>query len=320
MSVGQVFIVMNCFKQWHWITEGNIFCPNLYLPNDHTHAHLPTAELLNATTIRIYFTTLDPFSHGSIHYIDVDANNPKNIIHFRKSPVLTKGEIGCFDDGGVVPSAILNFNQKKYLFYLGFQRTQTNPYMIFIGLACWDKEKNCFIRESKTPLLDRNYNEPFSRGAPTVTIDNDLLKMWYWSCKKWHNSNHDTHYINEIRHLTTDKINHWHSESKLCLSPNLKEEYSLGRPAVIKVDELYYMWYSIRSLKKPYHLGYAVSSDGILWERQDELVGIYPGTGHWDSKAVCYPNTLIYGEKIYLFYNGNNNGKTGIGWAWSTIK
>lgn len=250
----------------------------------------------------------------------MDANNPKRIIHFEKKPVLTKGEMGCFDDSGVVPSAILNRNQKKYLFYLGFQRTQTNPYMIFIGLAYWDEKTHCFIRESKTPLLDRRHDEPFSRGAPTVTIDNDLLKMWYWSCKKWHGANNNAHYINEIRYITSDRIDRWHNSSKLCLSPNLGNEFSLGRPAVIKIDGLYYMWYSIRCLNKPYHMGYAVSADGILWERQDGLAGIHPGTGDWDSQAVCYPSTLIYNDKIYLFYNGNGNGKTGIGWAWSTIK
>ena len=35
----------------------------------------------------------------------------------------------------------------------------------------------------------------------------------------------------------------------------------------------------------------------------------------WDSDMTCYPSIITVKEKTYMFYNGNNNGETGFGYA-----
>ena len=35
----------------------------------------------------------------------------------------------------------------------------------------------------------------------------------------------------------------------------------------------------------------------------------------WDSEMVCYPYVFEYNDKLYMLYNGNGYGKTGIGLA-----
>jgi hypothetical protein len=75
------------------------------------------------------------------------------------------------------------------------------------------------------------------------------------------------------------------------------------------------MWYSMRSFSKLYALGYAESSDGIVWERKDDEVGIGPSSSGWDSEMVCYPSVVeVEGQKLML-YNGNGRGLSGIGYA-----
>ena len=75
------------------------------------------------------------------------------------------------------------------------------------------------------------------------------------------------------------------------------------------------MWYSIRFVEKLYRIGYAESLDGINWERKDSLVGIDVSENGWDSEMICYPSIIDVNHNRYLFYNGNNNGRNGFGYA-----
>ncbi|MEP5069850.1 MAG: hypothetical protein ABJQ96_04225, partial [Crocinitomicaceae bacterium] len=61
--------------------------------------------------------------------------------------------------------------------------------------------------------------------------------------------------------------------------------------------------------------GYAESLDGIEWERKDREVGIDVSEAGWDSEMVCFPSVIKVKDKTFMFYNGNNNGKTGFGVA-----
>ena len=64
-----------------------------------------------------------------------------------------------------------------------------------------------------------------------------------------------------------------------------------------------------------YVLGYAESTDGINWIRKDDQIGITTSKSGWDSEMIEYPFFINYNNKKYLFYNGNEYGKTGIGYA-----
>ncbi|HAT75428.1 MAG TPA: hypothetical protein DCS19_00925, partial [Flavobacterium sp.] len=71
------------------------------------------------------------------------------------------------------------------------------------------------------------------------------------------------------------------------------------------------------TLDGSYLLGFSESENGIHWRRKDELIGINLSEveKEWDSKSICYLSLLSYKEKIYAFYNGNDMGKTGFGYA-----
>ena len=75
------------------------------------------------------------------------------------------------------------------------------------------------------------------------------------------------------------------------------------------------MWYSIRSLSKGYRLGYAESEDGVNWRRKDNEIGIDVSDNGWDSEMICFPAIIDVNSERYLFYNGNNYGETGFGYA-----
>jgi len=35
----------------------------------------------------------------------------------------------------------------------------------------------------------------------------------------------------------------------------------------------------------------------------------------WDSEMIAYSAVVPYRDRVYLFYNGNNCGRTGFGYA-----
>jgi sucrose-6-phosphate hydrolase SacC (GH32 family) len=74
--------------------------------------------------------------------------------------------------------------------------------------------------------------------------------------------------------------------------------------------------YSARTKSRgDYRLGLAVSSDGVTWERRDHEVGIEPSGSGWDSDAIAYGSAVEHDGHVYLFYCGNERGKTGFGYA-----
>lgn len=296
-----------------WKKLGLIFAPSGELWWARSHAFIPTAERLDHC-IRIYYTALDENKFGRIGYVDLDIDNPKNILHFIKEPVLDIGEIGSFDDSGVNASCVINVDKKKYLYYIGWQRTKRVPYMLFSGLAISDDQGKSFRRYSGVPVLDRISSESFSRSAPFVYKDRDIFKVWYWSCMNWSIENDWVHYNNVIKYAESiDGIN-WVSTNNICVAPN-GEDYSIGRPWVIKDGNVYKMWYSIRSRTSPYRMGYAESADGLNWVRKDDQVGIVASESGWDSEMICFPCVVDAKGKRYMFYNGNRHGETGFGCA-----
>jgi hypothetical protein len=90
-------------------------------------------------------------------------------------------------------------------------------------------------------------------------------------------------------------------------------EYAFGRPFVLAEDGRYKMWYSVRG--DAYRIGYAVSRDGVRWERQDERAGIDVSDSGWDSEMIEYPWVFDAAGRRYMLYNGNGYGRTGIGLA-----
>jgi hypothetical protein len=68
----------------------------------------------------------------------------------------------------------------------------------------------------------------------------------------------------------------------------------------------------VRHTNEPYRLGYAESVDGLNWKRKDNDADIQRSPEGWDSQMVCYASVIEAGNRTFLFYNGNNNGESGL--------
>lgn len=300
-----------------WKKLGRIWEPTADKWWNQKYAMLPVPYFIqDQNIVRVFFGSADTNTFSRISFVDLDANNITQIVNESTNPVLDIGDLGTFDDSGVVPSSVIIIENQLYLYTVGFQRCERVPYMLYAGLAISNDNGLTFTRQSKSPILERNYFRPTSQGAPSVLYLNGIYKMWHWFSTEWINVDGKLFLDYKIGYAESVDGKNWEMKDLTCISPDEKnDEFAVARPWVIFEEGRYKMWYSIRFIKKMYRIGYAESEDGITWERMDHLVGIDISESGWDSQMICYPAVIdIHGNK-FMFYNGNNNGFTGFGIA-----
>lgn len=298
-----------------WIKKGLIFEPKGNFDWMLTHAAVPIADKIKDDLHRIYFATRDKDNRSHTAYIEIDIKNPKKILYISENPVLKPGALGTFDDSGAMPSWIVNYNTKKYLYYIGWNLGVTVPFRNSIGLAISQDGGSTFNKYSEGPILDRNFSEPYFVASSCVIIENGIWKMWYLSCVKWELENDKHKHYYHIKYAKSKDGINWVRNGVVCIDFKSKDEYAISRPCVIKEDGIYKMWYSYRGGSDTYRIGYAESTDGINWEREDEEAGIGVSESGWDSEMIEYPFVFKHKGKTYMLYNGNGYGKTGFGYA-----
>ena len=73
--------------------------------------------------------------------------------------------------------------------------------------------------------------------------------------------------------------------------------------------------HSARSHSQGYLIGYATSPDGLHWDRKDEAGGLPKSASGWDSEMTCFASVVDTPAGRFMFYNGNDFGRTGVGVA-----
>ncbi|MHC5857522.1 glycoside hydrolase family protein [Nostoc sp.] len=280
-----------------------------------SHAYIPTSMMLDEERIRVYVAFLDSHKVGRIGFVDLEAKNPLQILKVSDQPVLDIGQPGTFDDNGVTPICLLKYQDNLYLYYVGWQLGVKVRYFLLMGLAISKDNGESFQRYSQVPILERSDRELFVRSAAYVHREEDYWKMWYIAGDQWINVNGKQVPTYNIRYVESDDGVTWGKQGVVCLELANDDEYGFGRPFVTKEDNLYKMWYSIRTIRRGYRIGYAESLDGQNWLRQDQKVSLDVSKTGWDSQMIhcsCIQKTK-YGT--YMFYNGNNYGETGFGVA-----
>ncbi len=299
-----------------WEKKGQLFAAKEPLWWSKKYGILPTPFYLpEENLIRIYYGTTDEKNNGRITFLDVDAEDPSVIVNKHLNPVLDLGSPGCFDDCGVVPSSIIKRENRLYLYYVGFQRCEKVPYMLFPGLA-FSNDMISFKRHSPCPIIDRIPEAPFSNAAPFVLFHDGKFKMWHWLGKEWVTFSGKLYLQATIGYSESDDGIKWKLIKSNCIvAESSKKEFSVGRPWVVIEDGKYKMWYSVRHEDILYRIYFAESTDGLNWNKIGMPEGLDVSENGWDSEMMCYPAVLSTQTKTFLFYNGNNNGETGFGYA-----
>ncbi len=300
-----------------WMKLGLIFSPDNNFEWMRTHASVPFIADVDNNLVTVFFSSRNKYQESSICSLKFDINNLM-VVDINKNPVLSKGELGCFDDSGVMGCCVLHAEQDIRLYYIGWNLGVTVPFRNSIGLASSKDGGKTFERVYKGPILDRTKDEPHFAASNCVLFDQGIYKIWYLSCTNWFtDSTGKVMHRYHIKYAESDDGINWCREGAVAIDYKDEYEYAISVPRVIKDNDKYRMWFSSRATKEipTYRIRYAESIDGINWVRKDDEVGIDVSESGWDSEMICYPFVFDHKGKRYMLYNGNDYGKTGFGLA-----
>lgn len=294
----------------HWRKFGLLIEPDRSQWWSRTHAMVPTPQALGNGLFKVYYSGRDDSNRSHIGWAAVDLSSTPRIVGRSAGPVLSPGDLGCFDDNGVTPSCVVEREDGVYLYYLGWNPGSTVRMHLFGGLAISRDKGETFERWSRAPILERCPSDPFLNTAPWVIREKDHWRIYYVSGVGWVHRDLPRYLI---KTGTSADGCTWRRDGTVCIDFANADEVALARPYVVKEDGRYRMWFSHKGPE--YRMGYAESDDGVTWRRDDTGCALAPSPDGFDSVMVEYAAVVRHAGRRFLFYNGNNYGFDGIGLA-----
>jgi len=311
-----------------WKKLGKIFDPSKHKLANNCVFYAQSPQFLELESfVRIYFSTRETDNKGKfishIAFVEMTKDFSK-ILKVSEHKVITVGALGCYDEHGIFPMNILKDEDKVFGFIGGWSRRISVSVETSIGLAVSEDNGYSFKRIGDGPILSSSMNEPFLVGDPFALKLGNIYHLWYIYGVRWINNpeTNDKERVYKIGHATSIDAINWNRTNRQIIKDKLNENECQALPSVVIYEEKFHMLFCYRQAigfrenrENSYRLGYAYSSDGINWIRDDENVGIDVSENDWDSDMLCYPHVFKYDDKVYLLYNGNEFGKYGFGIA-----
>lgn len=305
-----------------WQKRGRIFMPPAGDPLRRSHAQLPVVDSAHPDRWRIYYSSRDGEGRSLPYCLDVEPGRPEHVLADHATPLLAHGAPGCFDEHGVMPTAIADIDGRKHLYYIGWSRGLGVPYRNAIGLAISDDGGRTYVKYSDGPIIGQGPVDPLFTGTFTLLRVGDAWFGWYLSCTEWRDVGDRLEPRYLIRQAFSDDGITWRREGGVAIDYQSDDEGGIAGATVIPRPGGYAMWYASRKDRdfrthraNSYRIGYAESEDAMTWTRLDDQAGIDVSEEGWDSEMICYPCVVAWEDRWYMFYNGNGFGRSGIGYA-----
>lgn len=308
-----------------WEKQGLVYSPNHEGGWMHSHGQIPTAFCMQ-DRIRVFFASRPRQDLSLPALLDLDPLHPTRILSVHPDPLMEVGVPGSFDQHGVMPSCVIEEKNQLWMYYSGWCREVDVPYNNMIGLAVSTDGGRHFSRMFEGPIVGRSRFDPFNASSPFILREDGRWHMWYSSGTGFYKNKAKYEPVYLLRYAHSANGIDWTIDERHAIPPLSRYE-AQTRPAVIRLGGLYHMWFCYRASedyrggKGSYRIGYAVSSNGVDWERQDQLAGIEASATGWDDTMIAYPYIISRSDGRYLmFYNGNDFGREGFGVALGTAQ
>lgn len=239
-----------------------------------------------------------------------DKSEGENVLSWEGNaiPVLEAGPDGTWDQSGVIGPEVLHTGTQYLMYYTGVSETtyQIGFATSYSGLT-WEKYPG-------NPVL--SVGNPGSWDdkkvwAPAVIHRSSIWEMWYVGYNDVTGS--------QIGYASSqDGLNWVKYWDNPVFSPGLFHEWEssgLLSPFITFEDGIYHMWYS----NDPNgYIGYAISSDGIHWERYPDNPLIQPTGGDEENCSPTYyvSPTILHLDEYHMWYQAGATcrGDTGCYW------
>ncbi len=333
----------------NWIKRGIILEPGFAGSPSSEFVSSPSVVRLENGRLRMYVWVADgypPWLEGRQVIVAAEAD-PANPFHWEvisEEPLLGPDPEVRIRDRGVGFPFVLPRNDGPWFMYYSTwwgdwsdKRELTNR----SGLAL-SHDQGLTWRVEREDILPSGSPGSFDAGAiPSVAVHrnnrNDYL-MWYTAAGKYVPFGEVNQGILHIGMARSSDGMNWdkHDQPALRAREGAVEPYEacLARPAVVKLDGVYHMWFGVydmppgsrpdgedgknrvdRYTSGSYRIEYARSTDGINWVRYADQPVLSLTPDGFDATSQTYPSIVDMGDQLWMFYTGDGLGRTGVGLA-----
>jgi hypothetical protein len=276
-----------------------------------THSSNPTAVEIGDGLFRVFFSARDAQNRSSVSAFDFDMESFHVVNDFKK-PLFQFDPNSSFFPDGISCSSVYKVENTEYLTFMGWINKKNEHWRGLIGRVQLSSEFE-ILHESSEILLNLNEIDKVSLSYPYIFFEDGLYKMYYGSTIEWHYKNSEMlHVINYAESKNGHNFN-----AKGIAFPYIEGvAQAFSRPTILVKNDIKHAWFSYRGGNgDKYKIGYAISKERDVWDMKLNENTIFTSNEGWDSEMVEYPFVFEYKKEIYMLYNGNEYGKTGIGLA-----
>jgi hypothetical protein len=295
----------------YWQRIKHLFSLHSQHPLMHSHASNPLALQISAHRFRVFFSTRNIENKSSVSFFDLDMET-LSVIDIALEPIATFMPNTFYDHGISIGSIYEKGDGKKFMTFMGWTMDHLRDHwMGYLGEMLLEDEK--YLTIQPMPLISpKDLFDPISISYADIVRFGGLYYAFYGSTITWDAGNQEM--IHTIQLAISKDGDVW--EKKGIVLPFEKNKIqAFSRPTIIRIGEEWHMWFSYRSGNRDqYKIGHAKTNDLYVWDLALEEASLYPDLSiAWESEMVEYPYVFKYKENIYMLYNGNSYGKTGIG-------
>ncbi len=268
----------------------------------------PVALFLSNSQLRIFFNSRDSENRSSIYSIDL---LPQSLEPDYASVSLQHayGNETSYFSHGISVGQLFDFHGERLLSVMGWKCYRDKHWEGRIGSITLDADGNLTKLVSR-PWMDLDEADPISLSYPAVFEDEDSKSIWYGSTSTWDAGNGEMiHVLKEAKLSQDGKI----IKSDKALPFVLGSAQAFSRPAIVKIGTKFLMAYSFRGNTSKYSIGFMHIGNVGSASHLGGILPFLPSNNAWESEMVEYPSFFSFNDHLYMLYNGNSFGRTGIG-------
>jgi hypothetical protein len=263
---------------------------------------------LNNSQLRIFFNSRDSENRSSIYSIDFFDGKLEPDYDSVRLQHLHGVKDSYFSDG-ISIGQLFTFDGERRLSIMGWKNYRNKHWEGRVGFISLGKNGNLMQLNSE-PWMDLDAEDPISLSYPAIYSHNDSFKIWYGSTIQWDTGNGEMLHI--LKEATMTK-------NGAVIKSGNKIPYVLGtaqafsRPAIVAIGKNHLMAYSFRGEGTKYRIGFMVLEDTNSASHLGGIPPLLTTKNEWESDMVEYPSFFSFKNQLFMLYNGNSFGKTGIG-------
>lgn len=250
-------------------------------------------------------------SKDGIHWVKFDNGTPDDL---KDDYVVMRDSAHSWDSLTVeTPTVVYDDSARRFrMWYAGTGTGHGTMHQLYYSIGYAESSDGVHWKKYDDPATtDKEFerSDPVMKSRkdkwdklwvsdPSVIKDGDTYKMWY--------AGGATKLIGivgayvAIGYAESKDGIHWTRRDKPVLAPTNKEGF-LNGPEVVKRNGRFEMWYYTRNEPGVF---YAVSNDGLQWERRGLAVGLGRDS-NWDDSAVSSPAVLVRDGVPWVYYCGS---------------